>query len=371
MFNQESQSTDSLICQILSTAEGVESSQSCRWLSHLQIPLQGQVTWFGYGSPRSFWDCIRVACRKVSHNCICSIENMEHVSSSRAKVFFSILIGAFSIGQAAPCIDAFANARGAANAIFAIIDSDPKIDSFSERGHKPDNIKGNLEFRDVHFSYPARPDVQILKGLNLKVESGQTVALVGNSGCGKSTVVQLVQRLYDPDVGSIIIDGQDIRTFNVKYLREIIGVVSQELVLFATTVAENIRYGRGNVTMDEIQQAVKEANAYEFIMRLPQKFDTLVGERGAQLSGGQKQRIAIARALVRNPKILLLDEATSALDTESEAEVQAALDKHINKEDISRPLNSWAWLSVSKSLTIVFTKLKLRSMNLILGHFQG
>ncbi|XP_070643714.1 phosphatidylcholine translocator ABCB4-like isoform X2 [Bos indicus] len=210
---------------------------------------------------------------------------MEHVSSSRAKVFFSILIGAFSIGQAAPCIDAFANARGAANAIFAIIDSDPKIDSFSERGHKPDNIKGNLEFRDVHFSYPARPDVQI------------------------------------------IIDGQDIRTFNVKYLREIIGVVSQELVLFATTVAENIRYGRGNVTMDEIQQAVKEANAYEFIMRLPQKFDTLVGERGAQLSGGQKQRIAIARALVRNPKILLLDEATSALDTESEAEVQAALDK--------------------------------------------
>ncbi|DAA30732.1 TPA: Multidrug resistance protein 1-like [Bos taurus] len=251
----------------------------------------------------------------------------EYTIGNAITVFFSILIGAFSIGQAAPCIDAFANARGAAYAIFAIIDSDPKIDSFSERGHKPDNIKGNLEFRDVHFSYPARPDVQILKGLNLKVESGQTVALVGNSGCGKSTVVQLVQRLYDPDVGSIIIYGQDIRTFNVKYLREIIGVVSQEPVLFATTIAENIRYGCGNVTMDEIQQAVKKANAYEFIMRLPQKFDTLVGERGAQLSGGQKQRIAIARALVRNPKILLLDEATSALDMESEAEVQAALDK--------------------------------------------
>ncbi|XP_068829098.1 phosphatidylcholine translocator ABCB4 isoform X3 [Capricornis sumatraensis] len=251
----------------------------------------------------------------------------EYTIGNAITVFFSILIGAFSIGQAAPCIDAFANARGAAYAIFAIIDNDPKIDSFSERGHKPDNIKGNLEFKDVHFSYPARPDVQILKGLNLKVESGQTVALVGNSGCGKSTVVQLVQRLYDPDVGRIIIDGQDIRTFNVKYLREIIGVVSQEPVLFATTIAENIRYGRGNVTMDEIKQAVKEANAYEFIMRLPQKFDTLVGERGVQLSGGQKQRIAIARALVRNPKILLLDEATSALDTESEAEVQAALDK--------------------------------------------
>ncbi|XP_070326204.1 phosphatidylcholine translocator ABCB4 isoform X1 [Odocoileus virginianus] len=251
----------------------------------------------------------------------------EYTIGNAITVFFSILIGAFSIGQAAPCIDAFASARGAAYAIFAIIDNDPTIDSFSERGHKPDNIKGNLEFKDVHFSYPARPDVKILKGLNLRVESGQTVALVGNSGCGKSTVVQLVQRLYDPDAGRIIIDGQDIRTFNVKYLREIIGVVSQEPVLFATTIAENIRYGRGNVTMDEIKQAVKEANAYEFIMRLPQKFDTLVGERGVQLSGGQKQRIAIARALVRNPKILLLDEATSALDTESEAEVQAALDK--------------------------------------------
>uniref|UniRef100_A0A8C0RD44 P-type phospholipid transporter n=1 Tax=Canis lupus familiaris TaxID=9615 RepID=A0A8C0RD44_CANLF len=251
----------------------------------------------------------------------------EYTIGNAMTVFFSILIGAFSVGQAAPCIDSFANARGAAYAIFNIIDSNPKIDSFSERGHKPDSIKGNLEFIDVHFSYPARADVKILKGLNLKVQSGQTVALVGNSGCGKSTTVQLMQRLYDPDEGMINIDGQDIKTFNVRYLREIIGVVSQEPVLFSTTIAENIRYGRGNVTMDEIKKAVKEANAYEFIMKLPQKFDTLVGERGAQLSGGQKQRIAIARALVRNPKILLLDEATSALDTESEAEVQAALDK--------------------------------------------
>ncbi|XP_006779226.1 PREDICTED: phosphatidylcholine translocator ABCB4 isoform X1 [Myotis davidii] len=251
----------------------------------------------------------------------------EYTLGNAMTVFFSILIGAFSVGQAAPCIDAFANARGAAYVIFDIIDKNPKIDSFSERGHKPDNIKGNLEFNDVHFSYPARANVKILKGLNLQVRSGQTVALVGNSGCGKSTTVQLIQRLYDPDEGMISIDGQDIRTFNVRYLREIIGVVSQEPVLFSTTIAENIRYGRGNVTMDDIKKAVKDANAYEFIMKLPQKFDTLVGERGAQLSGGQKQRIAIARALVRNPKILLLDEATSALDTESEAEVQAALDK--------------------------------------------
>ncbi|KAK1334928.1 hypothetical protein QTO34_004500 [Cnephaeus nilssonii] len=242
-------------------------------------------------------------------------------------VFFSVLIGAFSIGQASPSIEAFANARGAAHEIFKIIDNKPSIDSYSKNGHKPDNIHGNLEFTNVHFSYPSRKEVKILKGLNLQVRSGQTVALVGNSGCGKSTTVQLMQRLYDPTEGMVSIDGQDIRTINVRYLREIIGVVSQEPVLFATTIAENIRYGRENVTMDEIEKAVKEANAYDFIMKLPNKFDTLVGERGAQLSGGQKQRIAIARALVRNPKILLLDEATSALDTESEAVVQVALDK--------------------------------------------
>ncbi|XP_062479629.1 ATP-dependent translocase ABCB1 isoform X2 [Pezoporus occidentalis] len=242
-------------------------------------------------------------------------------------VFFSVLIGAFSIGQTAPSIEAFASARGAAYAVFNIIDNEPQIDSYSEAGYKPDHIQGTLEFQNVYFNYPSRPDVEILKGLNLKISSGQTVALVGGSGCGKSTTVQLIQRFYDPKEGRVTIDGQDIRCLNVRYLREIIGVVNQEPVLFATTIAENIRYGREDITMEDIEKATKEANAYDFIMKLPNKFETLVGERGAQLSGGQKQRIAIARALVRNPKILLLDEATSALDTESEAVVQAALDK--------------------------------------------
>uniref|UniRef100_A0A8D0SRP2 ATP binding cassette subfamily B member 1 n=1 Tax=Sus scrofa TaxID=9823 RepID=A0A8D0SRP2_PIG len=252
----------------------------------------------------------------------------EYTIGQVITVFFSVLIGAFSIGQASPSIEAFANARGAAYEIFKIIDSKPSIDSYSKNGHKPDNIKGNLEFRNVHFSYPSRNEFLISSFRDCKkIKGGQTVALVGNSGCGKSTTVQLMQRLYDPTEGVVSIDGQDIRTINVRYLREIIGVVSQEPVLFATTIAENIRYGRENVTMEEIEKAVKEANAYDFIMKLPNKFDTLVGERGAQLSGGQKQRIAIARALVRNPKILLLDEATSALDSESEAVVQVALDK--------------------------------------------
>ncbi|RMC04951.1 hypothetical protein DUI87_18129 [Hirundo rustica rustica] len=265
----------------------------------------------------------------------------EYTIGKVLTVFFSVLIGAFSIGQTAPSIEAFASARGAAYTVFNIIDNvsifaltisklllkEPQIDSYSETGYKPDHIKGNLEFKNVYFNYPSRPDVEILKGLNLKINSGQTVALVGGSGCGKSTTVQLIQRFYDPKEGMVTIDGEDIRTLNVRYLREVIGVVNQEPVLFATTIAENIRYGREDVTMEEIEKATKEANAYDFIMKLPNKFETVVGERGAQLSGGQKQRIAIARALVRNPKILLLDEATSALDTESESIVQAALDK--------------------------------------------
>ncbi|XP_032093915.1 ATP-dependent translocase ABCB1 isoform X1 [Thamnophis elegans] len=242
-------------------------------------------------------------------------------------VFFAVLIGAFSIGQVSPNLEAFASGRGAAYAVFNIIDNEPQIDIYSESGYKPDKITGNLSFQNVDFNYPARPDVKILKGLNLQINSGQTIALVGSSGCGKSTTVQLIQRFYDPLKGMITIDGQNIKTLNLRYLREIIGVVNQEPVLFATTIAENIRHGRENVTMEEMEKAAKEANAYQFIMNLPDKFETVVGERGAQLSGGQKQRIAIARALVRNPKILLLDEATSALDTESEAIVQAALDK--------------------------------------------
>ncbi|KAM4026720.1 ATP-dependent translocase ABCB1 isoform 1-T1 [Anomaloglossus baeobatrachus] len=251
----------------------------------------------------------------------------EYTIGSVLTVFFAVIIGAFAVGQTSPNIEAFSNARGAAYAVFNIIDNKPKIDSYSTAGFKPDKIKGDIQFRNVKFTYPSRPDIQVLKGLNLTVPSGRTVALVGSSGCGKSTTVQLIQRFYDPDDGVITIDGQDIRNLNTRYLREIIGVVSQEPVLFDTTIAENIRYGREDVTMEEIIQATKEANAYNFITKLPDKFETLVGERGTQLSGGQKQRIAIARALVRNPKILLLDEATSALDTESESVVQAALDK--------------------------------------------
>uniref|UniRef100_A0A8C8RPJ0 ATP-binding cassette sub-family B member 5 n=1 Tax=Pelusios castaneus TaxID=367368 RepID=A0A8C8RPJ0_9SAUR len=242
-------------------------------------------------------------------------------------VFFCVTFSSYCLGTAAPHFETFSIARGAAFKVFKIIDQKPAIDSFSSDGYKLDHIKGTLEFNNIQFSYPSRPDVQVLKGLSLKIDSGQTVALVGSSGCGKSTTVQLLQRFYDPQEGVITVDGHDIKSLNVRHYREFIGVVSQEPVLFGTTIRNNIRYGREDVTDEEIENAAKEANAYDFIMGLPDKFNTLVGERGAQMSGGQKQRIAIARALVRNPKILLLDEATSALDTESESVVQAALEK--------------------------------------------
>ncbi|XP_009077778.1 PREDICTED: multidrug resistance protein 1-like, partial [Acanthisitta chloris] len=252
----------------------------------------------------------------------------EHYDIGRVLiVFFAVLVGAFSLGQAAPNLESVAKARGAAYEVYQIINKKRLIDSSSKEGYKPDKLMGEIEFRNIHFSYPSRPDIKILKGLNLKVQTGKTIALVGASGCGKSTTIQLLQRFYDPDQGEITLDGRDIRTLNLKWLRENIGIVSQEPVLFATTIAENIRYGREDISDAEIEQAAKEANAFDFISGLPDKFNTMVGERGAQLSGGQKQRIAIARALARNPKILLLDEATSALDTQSESIVQAALDK--------------------------------------------
>ncbi|XP_028971452.2 ATP-binding cassette, sub-family B (MDR/TAP), member 4 isoform X1 [Esox lucius] len=255
------------------------------------------------------------------------IQSGEYTIGSVLTVFFVVLIGAFAMGQTSPNIQAFASALGAAHKVYNIIDNKSTINSYSDEGHKPDFIKGNIEFKNIHFAYPSRPEVKVLNGMSLTVRSGQTMALVGSSGCGKSTTVQLLQRFYDPLEGSVCVDGHDVRSLNVRFLREMIGVVSQEPILFATTIAENIRYGRPDVTQQEIEQAAREANAYDFIMSQPDKFETLVGDRGTQMSGGQKQRIAIARALVRNPKILLLDEATSALDAESETIVQAALDK--------------------------------------------
>ncbi|XP_028400885.1 multidrug resistance protein 1-like isoform X2 [Dendronephthya gigantea] len=242
-------------------------------------------------------------------------------------VFFSVMVASISASQAGPSMQGVASARGAAYHLYELIDRTPVIDISSEDGVVPETLEGSVEFKDISFTYPSRPDIQILNGFTLSVPKGKRVALVGESGCGKSTVVKLIQRFYDIAEGNLSIDGRGIETYNLKWLRQHIGVVSQEPVLFATTIAENIRYGRDDATQDEIEEAAKMANAHDFISAMPQGYETLCGERGAQMSGGQKQRIAIARALVRNPTILLLDEATSALDTESESIVQEALDK--------------------------------------------
>ncbi|CAO2197986.1 unnamed protein product, partial [Urochloa humidicola] len=190
-----------------------------------------------------------------------------------------------------------------------------------------EDINGDVELKDVHFHYPSRPDQLILDGLSLHVASGTTMAIVGESGSGKSTVISLVERFYDPQAGEVLIDGINIKNIRLNWIREKIGLVSQEPVLFMTSIKDNIMYGKEDATLEEIKRASELANAANFIDKLPNGYDTLVGQRGAQLSGGQKQRIAIARAILKDPKILLLDEATSALDVESERIVQEALNR--------------------------------------------
>ncbi|XP_026840827.1 multidrug resistance protein 1A [Drosophila persimilis] len=242
-------------------------------------------------------------------------------------VFFSVMMGSMNIGMAAPYIEAFGIAKGACAKVFHIIEQIPTINPIGHQGKNLNEPLTTIEFRDVEFQYPTRSEIPILNRLNLKIHRGQTVALVGPSGCGKSTCIQLLQRFYDPAGGDLFFNGTSLRDIDINWLRSRIGVVGQEPVLFATSIYENIRYGREDATRADIEAAAEAANAAVFIKKLPRGYDTLVGERGAQLSGGQKQRIAIARALIRDPEILLLDEATSALDTASEAKVQAALEK--------------------------------------------
>ncbi|XP_048490538.1 ABC transporter B family member 9 isoform X2 [Beta vulgaris subsp. vulgaris] len=242
-------------------------------------------------------------------------------------VIMAMMTGGMSLGQTSPCLNAFAAGQAAAYKMFEAIHRKPKIDASSTEGMVLEDIRGDIELKDVYFRYPARPDVQIFAGFCLHITSGTTVALVGQSGSGKSTVVSLIERFYDPDSGEILIDGVNLKQLQLAWIRQKIGLVSQEPVLFTTTLKENIAYGKEDATDNEIRTAIELANAAKFIDKLPKGLNTMVGERGTQLSGGQKQRIAIARAILKNPKILLLDEATSALDAESERIVQDALDR--------------------------------------------
>ncbi|XP_075641814.1 ABC transporter B family member 21-like [Castanea sativa] len=242
-------------------------------------------------------------------------------------VIIAVLTASMSLGQASPCLSAFAAGRAAAFKMFETIERKPKIDAFDKSGKVFDDIRGDIELRDVYFSYPTRPDEQIFNGFSLNITSGTTAALVGESGSGKSTVISLIERFYDPQVGEVLIDNINIKEFQLKWIRGKIGLVSQEPVLFASSIKANIAYGKDGATIEEIRAATELANAAKFIDKLPQGLDTMVGEHGTQMSGGQKQRIAIARAILKDPRILLLDEATSALDAESEKIVQEALDR--------------------------------------------
>ena len=254
------------------------------------------------------------------------VDRREVAPGNVFKCFFAVMFMGMGGAQASIAFPSLAKTSDAVKAVFGTIDRRSRIDPTAAEGDAPPSTTGALELRDVCFSYPSRPGIQVLNSLRLVIPAGRSMALVGASGSGKSTVVQLLQRFYDPAAGGVLLDGRDLRLLNLAWLRAQMGLVSQEPALFSTSIGDNIAYGREGASQADIEAAAAAANAAEFIGRLPLGYGTPCGERGVQLSGGQKQRVAIARAVLRNPRILLLDEATSALDSVSERVVQAALD---------------------------------------------
>lgn len=241
-------------------------------------------------------------------------------------VIYSGFIGG-SVGGLADVYSRLQRAMGATEAIMAMLDEQPETSNPQSATHgEPGARVPAVTFRNVHFAYPTRPDVPVLQGLNLEIQEGQQCALVGSSGAGKSTAVQLLYRFHDPQQGELLVQGRDARDWPLDELRGRMAWVPQDVVLFGRSILENIRYSRPEASDDEVRRAAEDANAWEFIERFPDGWNTQVGERGVQLSGGQRQRIAIARAMLRDPKLLVLDEATSSLDPESESLVQGALE---------------------------------------------
>lgn len=243
-------------------------------------------------------------------------------------VNFVVLTG--TIGAAIASLGSFyteiVSAIGATERIFDILEEEAEVIPTAPEQAEVLDLSGEIVYKNVHFSYPTRSDVEVLKGIDLHINPGSKVALVGASGSGKSTIVALLQRFYQLDKGEITVDGQDITSYPLTAYRNNIGIVPQEVLLFGGTIGENIRYGKPGASEEEIIAAAQQANAWDFISAFPDGLETIVGERGIKLSGGQRQRVAIARAILKDPAILLLDEATSSLDAESERLVQSALD---------------------------------------------
>jgi len=243
------------------------------------------------------------------------------------ELFSFVIYMSFIGGSIAGLGDIYAQlqrAIGASERVFEILHEKDERES---TGLTVAKLCGEIEFENVSFSYPTREDFTVLKQLNFRIEQGEKVALVGPSGSGKSTIINLLMRFYPVEFGDVKVDGTSVKEFNLTSYRSNIGIVPQEIILFGGTIMENITYGRPGATIGEIKEAARKANALEFIESFPDKFDTVVGERGVKLSGGQRQRIAIARAILKDPAILVLDEATSSLDAQSEKLVQDALER--------------------------------------------
>ncbi len=241
-------------------------------------------------------------------------------------ILYSVYVGA-SFGGIAELYSQIQKAVGSTERVFEILDEQHEDININAIQPVFTRLNGDVAFNNVEFSYPSRKEIQVLNGINITVKKGETIAIVGPSGSGKSTLIGLLLRFYDPEKGTLFIDGKDAKSYSLSELRNNMAMVPQDVILFGGSIRENIAYGKPQATFNEIEEAARKANAIEFIEKFPEKFDTLVGERGIKLSGGQRQRIAIARAVLKDPSILILDEATSSLDSESERIVQEALDK--------------------------------------------